>query len=59
MDRPATESPRQNVDETDNKEIAHFVQKVSSWSYDMKGHTEQWVERYCELARHSPSQIII
>ena len=25
--------------------------RISSWSYDMEGHTKKCVERYCELAK--------
>ena len=31
--------------------------RISSWSYDMEGHTKQCVERYCELANETPQQL--
>ena len=31
--------------------------RISSWSYDMEGHTKKCVERYCELANKSTQQL--
>ena len=31
--------------------------RISSWSYDMEGHAEKCVERYCELANRTTQQI--
>ena len=33
----------------------HF--RISSWSYDMEGHTKKCVERYCELANRTTQQL--
>ena len=44
------------VDETPKSKASHNFQKVSSWSYDMKRHAEQCVERCCALASNSSSQ---
>ena len=30
---------------------------VSSWSYDLEGHAEECVERYCELANKTTQQL--
>ena len=30
---------------------------ISSWSYDMEGHTKKCVERYCELANKTTQQL--
>ena len=30
---------------------------VSSWSYDMEGHAEKCVARYCELANRTTQQL--
>ena len=35
----------------------HVVEKVSSWSYDMRGYAEHCVERYYELANISVSHL--
>ena len=31
--------------------------RISSWSYDMEGHAEKCVERYCELANKTTQQL--
>ena len=31
--------------------------RISSWSYDMKGHAKKCVERYCELASKTTQQL--
>ena len=31
--------------------------RISSWSYDMKGHAKKCVERYCELANKTTQQL--
>ena len=31
---------------------------ISSWSYDMEGHAEKCVERYCELANETTQQFV-
>ena len=31
--------------------------RISSWSYDMEGHTKKCVERYCELANKTTQQL--
>ena len=31
--------------------------RISSWSYDMAGHTKKCVERYCELANRTTLQL--
>ena len=31
--------------------------RISSWSYDMEGHTKKCVERYCELANRTTQQL--
>ena len=31
--------------------------RISSWSYDMAGHTKKCVERYCELDNKSTQQL--
>ena len=31
--------------------------RISSWSYDMEGHAEKCVERYCELANRTTQQL--
>ena len=31
--------------------------RISSWSYDMAGHTKKCLERYCELANKSTQQL--
>ena len=31
--------------------------RISSWSYDMAGHAEKCVERYCELANKTTQQL--
>ena len=31
--------------------------RISSWSYDMAGHTKKCVERYCELANRTTQQL--
>ena len=31
--------------------------RISSWSYDMAGHTKKCVERYCELANKTTQQL--
>ena len=35
----------------------HATRKVISWIYDMKGHAENCVESYCELANKSVEQL--
>ena len=30
---------------------------ISSWSYDMEGHAQKCVERYCELANNTTQQL--
>ena len=32
------------------------AETLSSWSYDMEGHTKRCVERYCELANKTTQQ---
>ena len=31
--------------------------RISSWSYDVEGHAEKCVERYCELANKTTQQL--
>ena len=31
--------------------------RISSWSYDMEGHANKCVERYCELANRTTQQL--
>ena len=31
--------------------------RISSWSYDMEGHAQKCVERYCELADNTTRQL--
>ena len=31
--------------------------RISSWSYDMEGHAQKCVERYCELANNTTRQL--
>ena len=31
--------------------------RISSWSYDMKGHAQKCMERYCELANKTTQQL--
>ena len=31
--------------------------RVSSWSYDMEGHAQKCVERYCELSNKTTQQL--
>ena len=31
--------------------------RISSWSYDMEGHTKKFVERFCELANKTTQQL--
>ena len=42
-------------------EKQHFLEKlgatISSWSYDMEGHAQKCVERYCELANNTTQQL--
>ena len=33
------------------------AETISSWSYDMEGHTKKCVERYCELANETTQQL--
>ena len=30
---------------------------IRAWTYDMRGHVEQCVERYCELAQVKPEDL--
>ena len=45
------------VGETHQENTNHNTQKVTSWSYDMKVHAEQRVERHRPLAKKSVSQL--
>ena len=36
---------------------SHSAQKMSSWSFDRKGHLEHCVEQYCEMAKKSVFQL--
>ena len=49
--------PSSDVEGTPKKRTGHHLQKVTSQSYEMKGHSEQCVERFCELAKKSVSRL--
>ena len=46
-----------NVEGIRRTKTSHNAQQVLSWGYDTQGHTEQSVERLCELAKKSVSHV--
>ena len=46
-----------NVEEAPKSKTTQNAPKVSSWSYDMKGHADQCADIFCELANKSESQL--
>ena len=37
--------------------VTNVTQKTAAWSYDMEGHAEKSVERYCELAHKKAEEL--
>ena len=45
------------ADEKDQTKGKYSLEKITAWSYDMEGHAEESVERYCELAKKDVSSL--